>query len=213
MPSRIRQDSKRHKSSQRRGGLIPLRVPSASTLFRFTIMDVETRDLMVKGTSRFKPLLRMTSGADKMWPYYQKVVRNRGGSYFVGALWGLIDLGDERAGEALVELLRKGRYFYELFGFLALAGDARAVIPLARATEQAVEAERMDPMMALLSVGHRIGREALLAEFNKITSPNGPPGSAEAAGDAILSKPASYPEDHFQLFYRRLTASDLDNIF
>jgi hypothetical protein len=48
----------------------------------------------------------------------------------VGALWGLIDLQDERAADALLELLTQGRRFYELFGFLSRAGDRRAIIPL-----------------------------------------------------------------------------------
>jgi hypothetical protein len=54
-----------------------------------------------------------------MWAFYEKVKRDRRGTYFVGALWGLIDLKDGRAGGALADLLIQGRNFYELFGFLS----------------------------------------------------------------------------------------------
>lgn len=154
-------------------------------------------------------LLEMPAGADKIWTYYQKVVRNRSESYFVGALWGLIDLRDERAGQALAELLTKRRYFYELFGFLALAGDAQAVNPLLQLLAEVPEENQLDPLMALLSIGHRLGREGLLAELERIGSPEETPAEREAAVEAILSKPADYAKNHFQLFYRGLSAEDL----
>lgn len=125
---------------------------------------------------------------------------------------GLIDLEDERAGKALAELLGKRHYFYELFGFLALAGDVRAVIPLMRILEEVAEENRLDPMMALLSIGHRIGREALLAEFEKVAAPDETPAQREAAVEAILSKPVNYAKNHFQLFYRGLSAEDLADL-
>jgi hypothetical protein len=75
-------------------------------------------------------LLEEQEGADRIWHFCQKTARNRRESYFVGALWGLIDLKDERVGLALVQLLKSKHFFYELFGFFSLAGDARAVLPL-----------------------------------------------------------------------------------
>lgn len=154
-------------------------------------------------------LLRMPSSADTIWSFYHKALRSRGESYFVGALWGLIDLHDERAGEALADLLRQRRYFYELFGFLSLAGDTRAVIPLLQELQRQPDEQRMDLMMALLSIGHRLGREALRAELAKVDSPQEPPASREAAVEAILSKPADYAQAHFQLFYRGFNAADV----
>jgi hypothetical protein len=154
-------------------------------------------------------LLQLQAGADKMWTFYQQAVRQRGDTVFVGALWGLIDLQDERAGEALVELLQQRRQFYELYGFLSLAGDERAVLPLLHALQRMPEEARMDPTMALLGIGHRLGREALLAELEKAVSPQETRAEREAAVEAILSKPAEYVRTHFQLFYRGLTADDL----
>lgn len=156
-------------------------------------------------------LLEMSAGADKMWAYYQKVVRNPSESYFVGALWGLIDLGDERVGKALAELLTRRRYFYELYGFLALAGDARAIQPLLQLLKEAPEENQLDPLMALLSISHRLGRQALLAELERIGSPEETPDEREAAVEAILSKPADYPQHYFQLFYQRPNAEDLSD--
>jgi hypothetical protein len=74
-------------------------------------------------------LLGEQRAADRIWQLYQRAVHNRRETHFVGALWGLIDLGDKRAGSAVASLLSKGRHFYELFGFLSLAGDTRAIAP------------------------------------------------------------------------------------
>ena len=71
-------------------------------------------------------LLGARSSAGRIWDYYGKVVRNPRTSYPVGALWGLIDLQDERTGGALVDVLHRQQMFYELPGFLALAGDDTA---------------------------------------------------------------------------------------
>jgi hypothetical protein len=156
--------------------------------------------------------LKFRSGADKVWTFYRQAVRYRGESFFVGALWGLIDLHDNRAGEALADLLRRQHYFYELFGFLALAGDARSVALLLQTTMSMPEEQKMDPTMALIGVAHRIGREALLAELEKVATPGETRAKREAAADAILSNPVSYAESHFELFYHGFTAKDVTGI-
>lgn len=158
-------------------------------------------------------LLGMRSSADTIWAFYHKAVRHRGQSYFVGALWGLIDLHDERASEALADLLRQRHYFYELFGFLSLAGDTRAVIPLFQELKRQPDEQQLDALMALLSIGHRLGREALRAELAKVASPQETPASRDAAVEVLLSRPADYAQAHFQLFYRGLNAADVAQIF
>lgn len=154
-------------------------------------------------------LLGAQASADQLWAFYQKVAHNQRETHFVGPLWGLIDLKDERAGGALVELLGKGRDFYELFGFLSLAGDARAVVPLLRAMQKE---ENMDAMMALLSIAHRIGRDAFMAELDKVASEE-PREEWEAFADELLSKPASAAEEYFASFYRGLTPDDVAQVF
>ena len=134
--------------------------------------------------------------------------------YFVGALWGLIDLGDVRAAAALADLLWEGCYFYELFGFLSLAGDARAVIPLLLISTMSSASNRevgQHAAMSLLSIAHRIGREALLVEFQEV----GPQTARqqrqrEGMADDILANSPRKAEEYFALFYRGLTPEDID---
>ncbi len=158
-------------------------------------------------------LLRAQAGADRIWVFYQRVARNRRETHFVGALWGLIDLRDERVGGALADLLSKGRDFYELFGFLSLAGDARAVVPLLEGVMQKPREENMEAAMALVSIAHRIGRDAFLAELDRIVSPEEPGEARDAFTEGILSQPASVAEEYFASFYRGLTPDDLARMF
>ena len=158
-------------------------------------------------------LLGAQDSADRMWAFYEKVKRDRRRTYFVGALWGLIDLKDGRAGGALVDLLMQGRNFYELFGFLSLAGDARAVVPLLMAATQLPETLQMHASMALVSVAHRVGRDALLAELEKVAKPEEPREAREGVAGDLLAQPASKAEEYFALFYRGLAADDLARVF
>ena len=158
-------------------------------------------------------LLGARASADKLWDFYQKVARKRREEYFIGPLWGLIDLKDERAGGALADLLSERRDFYELFGFLSRAGDARAVIPLMTATTRMPEERRSQAIIAMLSIAHRIGRDALVAEFDKVASPEESRKSLEAAADQILARPASLAEEYFASFYRGLTPDDVAQVF
>ena len=154
-------------------------------------------------------LLGAQASADRLWSFYRNVERNQRETYFVGALWGLIDLKDERAGGALVDLLRRRRTFQELFGFLALAGDARALIPLMETIVRAREEDRYEPAMALTGISHRIGRDALLVELDKIVPVGESPVEREAMADKILSRPPSAVEEYFAIFYRGLTPEDM----
>ena len=158
-------------------------------------------------------LLGAQASADTMWAFYQRVAGDRREMHFVGALWGLIDLKDGRAGGVLAELLMRGRNFYELFGFLSLAGDARAVVPLLMAATQLPEREQMHAWMALVSVAHRIGRDALLAELAKVARPEEPKEAREGVADDLLAQPASKPKEYFALFYRGLRPADMARMF
>jgi len=156
-------------------------------------------------------LLGAQGSAGALWAFYHSTQEERQESFFIGALWGLIDLQDPRVAGELVDLLDKERYFFELFGFLALAGDACAVLPLlALAISDRGEAGQ-HAAMALVSVGHRIGRQALLAEFEKA----GPQTAdqqriREGMVDDIIATPPRDAEDYFDLFYRGLHADDID---
>lgn len=157
-------------------------------------------------------LLRERSAADRLWHFYQRVVHNRRESHFVGALWGLIDLGDERTGEALADWMGQGRDFCELYGFLSLAGDARVIVPLlSRVARESKENEQA--AMALVSIAHRIGRDAFMAELGKIVIPDEPAQEREPFAERFFSVPEGRAREYFGWFYRGLTPEDLARAF
>jgi len=157
-------------------------------------------------------LLGKGDAADRIWNFYRRAVRDRHETFFVGALWGLIDLEDRRVGGALAHLLERGQYFYELFGFLSLAGDARVILPLLADAVQRPKEENMDAKMALVSVVHRIGKEPLLAELKKLSARDAEESGEEFAG-MLLSTPMSQVREYFSMFYRGLTAEDAAQVF
>jgi hypothetical protein len=158
-------------------------------------------------------LLGAEASADQIWRFCQKAMHRRRDNPFVGPLWGLIDLKDERAGQALVDLLKGKRFFYELFGFFSLAGDTRAVLPLLEEMYWRPDERKGDPMMALIGVAHRIGREDLLAEFEKGAAPDESRDEMEALADDLLAKPLEDVQEYFALFYRGLTEADVAQMF
>jgi len=156
-------------------------------------------------------LLEAQGAADTIWAFYRRVQEEISENYFVGALWGLIDLKDRRAADALAGLLWNERYFYELFGFLSLAGDARSIPPLLLLSVQGRGDIQQHAAMAQLSIAHRIGREALLTEFQKAGLQTAEQQkSREAVADLILATPPREAEEYFALFYRGLTPEDID---
>jgi hypothetical protein len=94
------------------------------------------------------PVERRAEAGDKIWDFHEKVKWERQESNFVGALWGLIDLQEPRAAQALLEHLLIGKFFYELFGFLSLAGDENSIVPLLSVVMNK-PADRDDAMMAV----------------------------------------------------------------
>jgi hypothetical protein len=132
-------------------------------------------------------LLQARQAADGIWGFYEKVKDNRE-NLLVGALWGLIDLNDERAADALWELLDEGRRFYELFGFVCRAGDRRAIVPLLQLAVEGDGAAKEEAMWAMTGVGHRIGCSALIEEVARVCFSDDEAGRAQdALADRILS--------------------------
>ena len=84
------------------------------------------------------------------------MVENRRETYLIGPLWGLMDLGDARLGDALADLLIAGHTFAELLGFLHKRGTVRAVLPLMQMLLQQPKRDRYEPLLALgVSAGSR----------------------------------------------------------
>lgn len=158
-------------------------------------------------------LLGTQAATDTIWEYYLEVIPDREAGNFIGALWGLVDLQDARAAGALAGLLADGYFFYELFGLLARAGDARAVIPLLELAPGLQEEDRMDPMLALVGIAHRIGREALVAEIERRAMGEESRKEYESLADLVLSKPASLSREYFSVFYRGFDPGDVAGAF
>ena len=150
-------------------------------------------------------LLQARQAADRVWAFYEKVKDNQRENLCVGPLWALIDLQDERAAGALLELLTRRRLFYELFGFVSRAGDRRTVIPLCILSTDAPEATREEAMWALTSIAHRIGRAAFREELDGVLTREDQDGqhSLEVFADRIYSRSAEEAADYFSLFYQR----------
>jgi hypothetical protein len=144
-------------------------------------------------------LLGKRSAADKLWHFYQRVVGKRRERHFVGALWGLIDLGDERAGEALADLVGQKRAFYELYGFLSLAADARVIVPLLSNVAQESR-ENEQAAMALVSIANRVGRDAFAVELGKMVTPEESAQERKAFAERFFSVPESRAREYFGRF-------------
>ena len=154
---------------------------------------------------------------DLLWSFYQRVKDDPHESFFVGPLWGLIDLQDARVADALADWLWGEHSFDELFGFLSLAGTERAVLPLVLLSLTGKRGTAQHAAMALLSIAHRIGRKALMVELRKAG-----PQTAEqqehrkSVADEILAASPRRAEEYFASFYRGLNADDmarLDQMF
>ena len=148
-------------------------------------------------------LLGAHQSADRLWACYQ-TTRSASKDLFVGPLWGLIDLGDNRAADALVELLEDKREFYEIYGFVSRAGDQRLVLPLISELLFGVEDIKPDVMWALTGVAHRLGRDAfhqLLTGDSDAQESHG--SSVELFVERIFQYSQGDVETHFETFYTK----------
>jgi hypothetical protein len=159
-------------------------------------------------------LLGAHSLADKMWDFYQQVKDQSEENLFVGALWGLIELQDHRVADELLEFLMEGRDFYEIFGFLARAGDQRAVLPLLYlAMNEENEDVQSDASWAVCCIGHRIGRHALIAHMSGGTESNDlEQEKASVLADRILLPSEAEAKEYFSLFYKAELDGSADDI-
>jgi hypothetical protein len=157
-------------------------------------------------------LLGAHNAADLIWNHLWHVAYSRRESFLVGPLWALADLHDERLPGALAELAESGREFAELLGFLSAFGDARAVAPLIEMIVSTREEERYEPMLALVSVAHRIGRDALVVELSALIPDDRPP-SAEDMANSLLDRTTADAEAYFALFHHGLRPEDLAEEF
>ncbi len=148
-------------------------------------------------------LLDAKSEVDRLWMFFEDT-QTSAKPHWVGALWGLIDLDDPRAADALLHCLVAEHDFYERNGFLSRAGDARAVVPLMTEIVDGPERLRGDAMWALSGIGHRLGREALALAMQGDEEPTEELAKMiDAQVERILKCPQHEVERQFETFYNR----------
>jgi hypothetical protein len=148
--------------------------------------------------------------ADKLWAFYQGAVK-RSDNFFVGPLWGLVDMEDPRAADALADLLSGKRLFYEAFAMAYKIGDARLVRPLIMLIQPDSGELRDSALAALHGLAHRIGRDVTLAAIQQITSEAGvAPGEAQTYTDVLHQEPRGGADAYFRVFYRGMEPSMID---
>jgi len=143
--------------------------------------------------------------ADLIWKEIDDNPLDDGTGGFVGPLWALIDLGDPRAADVLIELLEEGLLFHELWAMLSRAGDARALFPLLAATAVVSEELQSELAFTLAAIARRLGREAsieALTPLGEVAAPDGTPLSVADVVDAVLASKEEEVNAHFSLYYR-----------
>lgn len=147
-------------------------------------------------------LLGAPRSGDYIWSFHQKLKNSSRENLFVGALWGLIDLQDHRAADALAGFLDKDREFYEMYGFISRAGDKRFILPLIYQIVLGPDTAKEEAMWALTGMAHRIGRGALAEELRNTDEPE---KSTESDVESFVGKVFKYSaedvESHFEVFY------------
>ncbi len=155
-------------------------------------------------------LLDVRPEADRVWDYLQ-TIRKQPNLYFVGPLWGLIDVQDPRAADALAELMAERRTFYELYGFISRTGDARFILPLVEEVLKKSKQTSVDAMWALTGVAHRLGRDELLRLLSN-GADDGTRAQVETFVDRIFIYDQDAVERNFETFYARTLSSPLDQV-
>ncbi len=148
-------------------------------------------------------VLQTQEAADAMARFYQRVKTDADTGYLVGALWGLIGLQDERVDDFMAQLMDAGRIFAEQYPFASLAGGEATLRGLTRrlgaaVAEERYAGERDDVLMALASIGHRLGMEryrALLDEYVE------PAGTVQSIMDVAERASPMRIANYFKMYY------------
>jgi hypothetical protein len=164
----------------------------------FSNLDVYGRSL----ASVVLGLMNLHSAADQIWEHYSEALGVRSEVLFTGALWGLLDLKDERAAGALLELFTGGRRFYEIYGFLSLAGDRRAVLPMLVEMGEVDEDERHELFMSLAGIAQRLGRVEFANEIAQLAPKDTTAQEREDMVRNFFQVTPDQVEDTFELYYR-----------
>jgi hypothetical protein len=157
--------------------------------------------------------LGASGNADRIWAYFVEAYEDPVPGYFIGPLWGLLDLNDPRAVEAVAQVVMDHWTFPELPAMIAKVGDRRAMAPLLLW----MMSEEPDPdhplMHALTLLGHRIGRQAIIEEIKAPATPQAPDQGEEISpaelADLILRNPVEPARAAFRTMFETLTFEEL----
>ena len=145
-------------------------------------------------------VLHARSSADLIWDLFQRT-KQKPESYFIGALWALIDFGDARAADALAELLDLERGYEEMFGFIARAGDERVIIPMVGLMVRGNKTEKDQVGYVFAAIAQRLGRERFLATLMR-DMPAEQREAGERTMDTLFQIPMDAIREYFELYYR-----------
>ncbi len=156
-------------------------------------------------------------GLGLIWAFYQQARGSPQEQTFIGALWAMLDLGDARLANELHEFLEHGTIFYELFGFLARAGQARSLGPLLDYAAERGSPGGFEPWIAAVGIAYRIGRAAVIESLAKYAAEaesdlDETRRQAEEAASMLLSNPPQMTRQVFPMFYRGLRADDVQGV-
>lgn len=150
-------------------GVMPMLGDSAAAALMscFDSLDIYGQSLACMALG----MMRVVEARDVIWRYFERVRDDEDIGYAVGALWGLLDLDDPRADEAIAHLLKHDRDFPEPYGFAARGGGVQSIAPLLDrlviTTESPTDkSEVQDVLMALAGVMARVGEETMRTELS-----------------------------------------------
>ena len=149
--------------------------------------------------------------ADRIWRYFETALETAETGYILGPLWGLIDLEDPRASDAVAIVFEEGWIYGELPAMAGRAGDRRALLPLLAWMAEDQAAVDSDIGAAITLVAHRIGRQAIIEELDAVgvgQDPVRPDITPESVADQLLSPPAELAEARFADLYRTMTLEE-----
>lgn len=163
-------------------------------------------------------LANWEAGSELVWTFYRQAQRSLPEQNFVGALWAMLDLGDARLANELHEFLERRVVFYELFGFLARAGQARSLGLLLDYAAERGASGGFEPWIAATEIALRSGRAAVVESLVEYAADEVEANlsesrrQAEEAADMLISTPPQLAGDVFPIFYQGLRADDAPGI-
>lgn len=150
--------------------------------------------------------------ADLVWDCFEALFEGAETCIFMGPLWALTDLEDARAAEAVARAIDEG---WDCLGLAAIAGrvgDRRSLVPLLQWLQDTGEPPAPSILAATSGVARRIGRDAIIAEFEAagITpDPDTMESNTDSLVELLLSQPPDLAATALDMFFTPQTLDDV----